>query len=136
RDIHSEQDGAYGYARATIGFRLPPGITPDDVVAVMQPGEGASIRTYGGECAFTAERDTNLSRALRGAIRAQGGQPTFLYKTGTADMKVVGPTWNCPIVAYGPGDSALDHTPDEHIDLDEYLKAINVLAEALSKLAL
>lgn len=136
RDIHSEQDGAYGYARATIGFRLPPGITPDEIITAMQPGAGANIRTYGAECAFTAERDTNLSRALRGAIRAQAGQPKFLYKTGTADMNVVGPMWNCPIVAYGPGDSSLDHTPDEHIDLDEYLRAIDVLAEALSKLAL
>ncbi len=57
--------------------------------------------------------------------------PRFLYKTGTADMNVVGPRWNCPILAYGPGDSALDHTPDEHIDLDEYLQAIDVLTRVL-----
>jgi [amino group carrier protein]-lysine/ornithine hydrolase len=136
RDIHSEQDGAYGHARATIGFRLPPGVLPEEIIAVLQPDDDASIRTYGAERAFTAERDTNLSRALRGAIRTQDGQPKFLYKTGTADMNVVGPVWNCPIVAYGPGDSALDHTPDEHIDLDEYLRAIDVLAEALVKMVL
>ena len=46
-------------------------------------------------------------------------------------MNIVGPRWNCPIVAYGPGDSALDHTPDEHINLDEYLRAIDVLTLAL-----
>jgi [amino group carrier protein]-lysine/ornithine hydrolase len=49
-------------------------------------------------------------------------------------MNVVGPVWNCPILAYGPGDSALDHTPNEHIDLAEYTQAINVLAGALSEL--
>ena len=49
-------------------------------------------------------------------------------------MNVVGPVWNCPILAYGPGDSALDHTPEEHLDLDEYLSAIEVLAEVLSRL--
>ena len=49
-------------------------------------------------------------------------------------MNIVGPVWNCPIFAYGPGDSALDHTPDEHIDLDEYLRAIRVLTQALSRL--
>jgi [amino group carrier protein]-lysine/ornithine hydrolase len=42
--------------------------------------------------------------------------------------------WKCPIVAYGPGDSALDHTPDEHIDLDEYLRAVRVLTSALARL--
>jgi LysW-gamma-L-lysine carboxypeptidase len=49
-------------------------------------------------------------------------------------MNVVAPIWDCPIVAYGPGDSALDHTPDEHIDLDEYLRAIRVLTGTIERL--
>jgi LysW-gamma-L-lysine carboxypeptidase len=75
-----------------------------------------------------------VSRALRGAIRAEGGQPAFVHKTGTSDMNIVGRVWNCPMVAYGPGDSALDHTPDEHIDLNEYLRAVRVLTRALERL--
>ena len=35
------------------------------------------------------------------------------------------------IVAYGPGDSSLDHTPEERIVLDEYLRAIRVLRAVL-----
>ena len=46
-------------------------------------------------------------------------------------MNVVGPAWKCPIVAYGPGDSALDHTPHEHLPLDEYWKAVNVIEQTL-----
>jgi LysW-gamma-L-lysine carboxypeptidase len=46
-------------------------------------------------------------------------------------MNVVGPLWQCPIVAYGPGDSALDHTPNEHLSLDEYWRAITVLEHAV-----
>jgi LysW-gamma-L-lysine carboxypeptidase len=49
-------------------------------------------------------------------------------------MNVVGPVWRCPILAYGPGDSNLDHTPDEHILIDEYLRAITVLEDALQRL--
>jgi LysW-gamma-L-lysine carboxypeptidase len=49
-------------------------------------------------------------------------------------MNVVGPAWNCPILAYGPGDSSLDHTPDEHILIDEYLAGVRVLREALRAL--
>jgi LysW-gamma-L-lysine carboxypeptidase len=73
-------------------------------------------------------------RAFLPAIRAEGGKPRFKVKTGTADMNIVGPVWNCPIVAYGPGDSKLDHTPHERQDLDEYLRAIRVLAGALAAL--
>ena len=47
-------------------------------------------------------------------------------------MNVVGPVWQCPIVAYGPGDSSLDHTPNEHLSLDEYWKAVNVIEQTLS----
>ena len=49
-------------------------------------------------------------------------------------MNVVGPIWNCPIIAYGPGESALDHTPDERLNLGEYLRAIRVLASVLEAL--
>ena len=50
-------------------------------------------------------------------------------------MNVVGPHWpDTPIVAYGPGDSSLDHTPDEHIDLNEYQQAIEVLVGVLELL--
>ena len=46
-------------------------------------------------------------------------------------MNVVGPAWQCPIVAYGPGDSSLDHTPNEHLPLDEFWKAVNVIEQTL-----
>ena len=58
-----------------------------------------------------------------------------MLKTGTSDMNVVAPIWKCPIVAYGPGDSSLDHTPNEHLQLDEYWKAVNVLEKTLNAFA-
>ena len=132
--INTRENGAYGEASLTAGFRLPPTITPAEIEAALQPDDGAAVSARGHELAYVSERDTALSRAFRGAIRSQGGTPRFVHKTGTSDMNVVGPVWNCPIVAYGPGDSALDHTPEEHIDLDEYLRAIDVLTSALGKL--
>jgi LysW-gamma-L-lysine carboxypeptidase len=36
---------------------------------------------------------------------------------------------------YGAGDSRLDHTLDEHLSLDEYMKSVDVLREALKSLA-
>jgi LysW-gamma-L-lysine carboxypeptidase len=63
-------------------------------------------------------------------------QPGFVVKTGTSDMNVVGPVWGCPIVAYGPGDSALDHTPHEQLDLREFWTAVQVLEASMRHLAL
>ena len=43
-------------------------------------------------------------------------------------------SWSCPMVAYGPGDSSLDHTPDEHLSIEEYEKSITVLIGMLERL--
>ena len=134
RDINTWQEGVNGVAEMTVGLRLPPGISPESLEQQLPPANGAAVTTRGAELAYTGDRNSELSRLFRRAIRAAGGVPRFLYKTGTSDMNVVGPRWTCPILAYGPGDSALDHTPDEHIDLDEYLQAINVLAAVLESL--
>ena len=131
RDINTRQEGVDGIAEMTVGLRLPPGISPDQLAAQFAAEDGATITARGGESACAGERNSPLSRHFRRAIRANGGRPRFVYKTGTADMNVVAPIWNCPILAYGPGDSKLDHTPHEHIDLDEYLRAIAVLTTAL-----
>jgi LysW-gamma-L-lysine carboxypeptidase len=48
-------------------------------------------------------------------------------------MNLVTPAWNCPAVAYGPGDSSLDHTPHEHLPLSEFHKSIAVLKKVLDQ---
>lgn len=133
RRVASGGDGLSDWAEATIGLRLPEGVDPEGLAAELRGLAGpASLRFEGGCPAFRSPRTTPLAGAFVRAIRGQGGQPAFLHKTGTADMNVVGPAWGCPIVAYGPGDSRLDHTPDEHLELAEYQRAIAVLTEVLA----
>jgi LysW-gamma-L-lysine carboxypeptidase len=50
-------------------------------------------------------------------------------------MNILAPVWGCPTLAYGPGDSKLDHTPDEAMDLEDFSRGVNVLTAALSHLA-
>jgi LysW-gamma-L-lysine carboxypeptidase len=90
-----------------------------------------SFRGY--ERAWRSDRSNSLVRSFLGSVReiAPGTRPGFVVKTGTSDMNVVGPAWQCPILAYGPGDSNLDHTPNEHIHLHEYWLAVQVLEQAL-----
>jgi [amino group carrier protein]-lysine/ornithine hydrolase len=135
RRVASGGDGMHDWCEATLGLRLPEGVEPDSLATALSALAGpATLRFEGGCPAFRSPRTTPLASAFVRAIRSQGGQPGFLHKTGTADMNVVGPAWGCPIVAYGPGDSSLDHTPTEHIELDEYQRAIVVLTEVLAQL--
>ena len=49
-------------------------------------------------------------------------------------MTVVGPVWGCSILAYGPGDSNLDHTLDENLDLNKYQQVICMLIDVLGEM--
>jgi LysW-gamma-L-lysine carboxypeptidase len=85
--------------------------------------------------AFRVEKNNPVVGALLAAIRAQGGDPSFSLKLGTSDINIVGPVWNCPMAVYGPGDSTLDHTPEERLSLDEYERSVTVLESLLKRLA-
>jgi LysW-gamma-L-lysine carboxypeptidase len=92
-----------------------------------------TLRFSAYEPAWRGDRSNPLVRSFLGALRemAPAEKLGFVVKTGTSDMNVVGPAWGCPILAYGPGDSSLDHTPHEHVALDEYWRAVQVLEAAL-----
>ncbi|GAB4578992.1 MAG: [LysW]-lysine hydrolase [Anaerolineales bacterium] len=133
RAIQSGQDGFDDWARIQIGARLPVDLFPEDWYRILEERvEDGRLERLGFPVpAYQCEKNTALVRAFLAGIRAEGGKPSFVYKTGTADLNVVGPVWNCPMLVYGPGDSVLDHTPEERIELEEYAKAVGVLAEAL-----
>jgi LysW-gamma-L-lysine carboxypeptidase len=137
RSINTESDHFCDTLRMTVGFRLPPRFTPQDVfdsISSFAPA-GGELRPYSMEYAYQGDRNNALVRGMMAAIRAQGGQPGFVLKTGTSDMNVVGAKWTCPIIAYGPGDSNLDHSPDEHLPLDEYALAVNTLRHFIEHLS-
>ncbi|MBS1245685.1 MAG: lysK [Chloroflexi bacterium] len=135
--MRSESDGFEEKAILHIGVRLPLGISPLEWKHKLdEMSAGGWVRLRGLPVpAYRAEKNTPLVRAFLAAIRAQGGQPAFKFKSGTADMNTVGPVWGCPLLAYGPGDSSLDHTPQEHLSLTEYRIAVQVLTHALQSLA-
>jgi LysW-gamma-L-lysine carboxypeptidase len=49
-------------------------------------------------------------------------------------MNVYAKAWDCPMVTYGPGDSDLDHAPNEHIHLAEYDRSVGVLTDVTERL--
>ena len=59
----------------------------------------------------------------------------LVKKTGTGDMNFFGANRKTPTITYGPGDPHLDHTPHEHIVIDDYLASIKVIKDALRNLS-
>jgi LysW-gamma-L-lysine carboxypeptidase len=132
------------WASLRLGVRLPLDLKPEDWYARL--GELPREDRFQSSCrvtlekvgypvqAWECEKNSPVVRAFLNGIRQEGGRPRFVYKTGTADLNIVAPAWKCPAAVYGPGDSALDHRPDEHISLEEYQKGVRVLVHALQAL--
>jgi N-acetyl-ornithine/N-acetyl-lysine deacetylase len=138
RTINNQQDGLTERTEFVIGYRLPPDFDTAGLRVQLEDWArelGVQLSFRGEERAFQSSRSTAIARAFVATLRKDGMQPTFKLKTGTSDMNVVGPVWGENIVAYGPGDSRLDHTPQEHIVIEEYLHAIHVLEQVVCVLA-
>jgi LysW-gamma-L-lysine carboxypeptidase len=126
-------------AGGEVGATARPALHSEQATEMVVAGALTTIRlrlrSY--EVAFRSDRNNALVRSFLGAVRRSDpdAKPGFLVKSGTSDMNVVGPAWQCPILAYGPGDSSLDHTPHEHLPLEEYWRAVLVLEAALRQLS-
>ncbi|HZM77392.1 MAG TPA: M20/M25/M40 family metallo-hydrolase [Candidatus Limnocylindrales bacterium] len=123
-------------ARACLSVRTPPGFDAQALVdglrAALPLGTLAVVNAV---AACRTGRRNPVVRALSTAIRAQGGEPGLRVKTGTSDMNTLAEVWHIPMATYGPGDSTLDHTDDEHIVIPDYLRGIAVLTEAIDSIA-
>lgn len=135
RSFNTTSDGLEDVAELSIGLRLPPELDVDALLKrIHEIAADAEITIDGLQHGYRTDKRSKLVPPFLRNIRGEGGKPGFTLKLGTSDMNVVGPAWGCPIVAYGPGDSSLDHTPDERIELSEYLQAVRVLSAVLRQL--
>ena len=128
-------DGHGVGATVDVEFRLPPGTTAGDVRAVVADCTEAGAVTWTEAIPpLAADARSPVAGALRAGIRGAGGEPTHLRKTGTCDANLYAAAWDCPVAVYGPGDSALDHAPDERIALDAFDRGVEALTTAAAQL--
>jgi len=129
------EDGLSVEATMDVQLRVPPEYTTDEIreIADGHLTNGTVHWDDKVEPVMQSPR-TDVARAFRVAIRQAGGEPHLLRKTGTSDMNVFAQAWDCPMATYGPGDSDLDHAPDEHIVLEEYDRAVAVLEAVTERL--
>ena len=122
-------------ARVEVDLRLPPGRTPEEVVAEWRADPDAPrIEVRLAVPPVEVDRANPVVRALEAGIRAEGARPTLWRKGGTSDLNVVLGRWRVPAAVYGPGDARLDHTARERISAEELERATRVLRHALGVL--
>jgi len=133
--IDTASDAFSELAAMELNLRTPLGFDFKELEALISRIKGAAIVSKSEKTeAFKAEKNNELVRSFLKAIRSLKGKPKFKVKTGTSDMNLLGRAWKVPIVAYGPGDSSLDHTPHEHLDLREYERTRSILIRVLRDL--
>jgi len=146
KEIHGGGSGSTipSLCEMHVDFRLPPAVPPKRLLGEVQKSIEAYTSTHEGvkidveveDSTEPYEADPNslLVRGLSWGVRDVMRKPaTLLRKTGTGDMNLLGAVLMIPIVTYGPGDSRLDHTPDESIDLAEYQSSVNILCQGLRR---
>ncbi len=136
QSVRTESDGLIDRALMLVGFRLPMWLSAEDAERKARglSTEVTTLRAFGHTPAHREDRSCEPALALAGAIADEGARARPVVKTGTADMNTLAVRWGCPIVAYGPGDSAMDHTPDERLPIDDYLRAVRVVRGAVESL--
>jgi [amino group carrier protein]-lysine/ornithine hydrolase len=134
--VETRRTGDAETVRVLVDFRLPPGLSTAEVLALVpsEPGR-PRLRVRIRAEPVEVPRTGAVVAALAGGIRALGARPTLWRKSGTSDLNVVAPAWNVPSAAYGPGDSRLDHTSRESLGEEELAHAVAVLRFAFERLA-
>ncbi len=106
---------------ALLDIRLPPGMNKDDVLKIIRKGRILEY-TPPYEVNPSSKTVVNMKRAIK---RVTGKRARLVRKTGTGDMNIFSEVCrNC--ITYGPGDSRLDHTNNEYIDIEEFLSSIMI----------
>jgi len=126
-------DGLSVEAGVEAQFRIPPGESAAGIRETVEEavesdeGESGDIEWREPIPPVMESPRTEVARAFRVGIRRVGGDPRLLRKTGTSDMNLYAGAWDCPMATYGPGDSELDHAPNERLDLAAFDRSIAVL---------
>ncbi|VVB66233.1 [LysW]-lysine/[LysW]-ornithine hydrolase [Candidatus Gugararchaeum adminiculabundum] len=118
--------------------RLPPSVkcakASVAISALAKKFAGIEIKLEERIDACETDLNSPVVRAYTQAMRENGLEPKYVRKSGSSDMNLFCQA-GIPTVAYGPGDSALDHTDKEKILIKDLFKSIEVTKAVIRNLA-
>lgn len=124
--------------RLVLDIRIPPDLTGQRVRSevlgiaddyALQNPEATVVMEFAEPTEpYEAPTDSAILRTFQRSILTNlQTRPIFTHKTGTGDMNTLAARMKIPCVTYGPGDSKLEHTDHEYVDVSDYLNSISVL---------
>ncbi|MHA1732275.1 MAG: M20/M25/M40 family metallo-hydrolase [Promethearchaeota archaeon] len=124
-----------------VDIRIPPNIPAGDLVGRIREilrefnehdKVNASVEFGSVLPGYRTPLNAPGVKMLQDAIEGVTGNPgKLLKKTGTCFMNLIGDHYGTPTITYGPGNPRLEHTPDEEVEIAEYLEVIEVYREFL-----
>lgn len=137
-DIDKFKEGEKDIASCTINFRTStyaPTNLLDLILEFNAQYDDTNIEILRSTQGYTCKRSNNLVKAFNYGFKDNGiSNYKFLNKKGTSDMNTLATKWDIPMVAYGPGDSSLDHTSEEEINLLEFRRSNEILVSSIKNL--
>ncbi|UXY09713.1 M20/M25/M40 family metallo-hydrolase [Kosakonia sp. ML.JS2a] len=122
-------------SQLVINFRVSPEARPGYIEPLLAlSGDGLTVEIERSTPGYKSSRTNPLYRALNQAFSRvlTDTPPRPVVKKGTCDMNTLATSWrNVPFIAYGPGDSALDHTDKEINYTDDVLLSRRILQETV-----
>ncbi len=124
--------------RVTLDVRIPPDLSSSTVKSdLLRVTESYADANGDGKFRlefqeptepYEAPKDSTVMRAFQRSILTNlRTRPVFTHKTGTGDMNTLAERMKIPCVTYGPGDSKLEHTSGEYVEVEDYLNSVSVL---------
>ncbi len=138
-----------GEAIADIDIRFPPGIRKETVIGIVEKTKKEIVNKHVNldrslvisitikssidaiRVPTTGPLGTSITRAIK---ETTGIDATFVKKTGTTFMNHIGNHLKVPILTFGPGDPALEHTEGEFVKKQDFLQAIDILEKTVKSL--
>lgn len=119
--------------KGIINFRISPNVENDYIKNIdLKVTDDVTIEVLRSTPGYLNKRNCTLVKSFVKSFANKGEKCNYLKKTGTSDMNTLATNWvDVPIVAYGPGDSTLDHTNEEFLNYKEIESARGILKDAI-----
>jgi acetylornithine deacetylase len=87
---------------------------------------------YDAEASEIARNHPIVELVCRNYTEITGKPPTISGRQGAADTRFLNKYANTPTVIFGPGSTAVMHSNDEYVSIEDYVTAIKVMALSIA----
>lgn len=123
------------YAELELDMRVPPGVSPSNVVDYLRMGLGDLVEVQvmdTSEPNYTPTSERIASLILDSISRLLSRKPKPIIMTGATDGRYLRYR-GIPTVIYGPGDLTLAHVYDEYVTIDSLVDTYRVIEDVAKK---